>query len=281
MRPARVIFAYLAAIVIGGALLAPWLFWLVQWLAANVEVCAGLARHPFKRIFNRSLLIIALAGLWPFWRALGYRSVKEVGFTRDARWWIQLWIGGALGLGSLTVLVLVTGTELDWSAASWSLAGRLVLTAGAVAVIEETFFRGALQGALQKKMPPWGAVALASAMYSAVHFLKPTGFRIEAGDVGWASGLACLGQIFSQSFARPEVLIGFVTLALAGSILGLGYRRSGGLYFSIGLHAGWVWPNEWVRELGRISLLEDWRAWPVLLVMLWAVYRWRPPSSPI
>jgi membrane protease YdiL (CAAX protease family) len=33
---------------------------------------------------------------------------------------------------------------------------------------------------------------------------------------------------------------GFLSLTLAGMALGVAYHRTGNLYFSIGLHAGWI-----------------------------------------
>ena len=48
-----------------------------------------------------------------------------------------------------------------------------------VAVIEEILFRGALFGVLRKAMPWPGALAVSSAVYSAVHFIQNVD---QAGD---------------------------------------------------------------------------------------------------
>ena len=42
----------------------------------------------------------------------------------------------------------------------------------------------------------------------------------------------------------------FLNLALAGIALGLGYQRTGALYFSMGLHAGWIF---WLKSYGFLT----------------------------
>jgi len=52
---------------------------------------------------------------------------------------------------------------------------NFLLAGIAVAIVEETFFRGGVQGALQRATNLPVAIVLASAVYSIVHFLKPKG----------------------------------------------------------------------------------------------------------
>jgi membrane protease YdiL (CAAX protease family) len=42
----------------------------------------------------------------------------------------------------------------------------------------------------------------------------------------------------------------FFNLTLAGVLLGLAYHRTGNLYFSIGLHAGWIF---WLKTYGAFT----------------------------
>ena len=44
---------------------------------------------------------------------------------------------------------------------------------------------------------------------------------------------------------------GFLTLILAGAILGIAFLRTGTLYRSIGLHAGWIF---WLKFYGLIAI---------------------------
>ena len=68
MRPLRALVIYIGVVFVGGALLAPWLYWLAQAFAHSFP---KIAAEPFNRFVNRSLLFLALAGLWPLLRALG------------------------------------------------------------------------------------------------------------------------------------------------------------------------------------------------------------------
>jgi hypothetical protein len=47
-----------------------------------------------------------------------------------------------------------------------------------------------------------------------------------------------------------QVVPGFFNLTLAGALLALAYQRSGNLYCSIGLHAGWIF---WLRFYGFLT----------------------------
>ena len=52
-------------------------------------------------------------------------------------------------------------------------------------------------------------------------------------------------------FADFHALVpGFFSLTLAGILLGLAYQRTGNLYFSIGLHAGWIF---WLKTYGAFT----------------------------
>ena len=62
MRPLRALVIYIAVVFVGGALLAPWPYWLVQ---TGAQTSPKPANAPFHRYVNRSWLIPALAGLWP------------------------------------------------------------------------------------------------------------------------------------------------------------------------------------------------------------------------
>jgi hypothetical protein len=269
MKAIRAIALYLLVVIVLGALLAPWLF-----AAVHATGNDWLVRQPFKRVFSRALLIVALIGLWPLLRGVGYTSWGQVGYRRVPGWWRQLGWGFGLGLLSLAVAVALSIgvghrslAPLPGLMGTLSLLGKLLLTAGLVAVIEETFFRGGLQGALQRGMPWLVAVVVASAIYSVVHFLRSKDADIARDAVVWSSGFTYLGRVLTRSFAHPDFAVGFTSLFLAGGILGWAYAKTGTLYLSIGLHAGWVLANEFVRELRGGKIIEDWLTWPALLAL--------------
>src|SRR5258708_36886868 len=98
MRPIRALAVYILVVFVGGALLAPWLYWLAQSVAHTFP---HIAQSPFHRFVNRSLLILALAGLWPLLRSLGVTALRDVGLVRPAGHWKKVGAGFLLGLVSL------------------------------------------------------------------------------------------------------------------------------------------------------------------------------------
>jgi hypothetical protein len=116
-----------------------------------------------------------------------------------------------------------------------------------VATLEEILFRGGIFGGL-RRMFIWPLALMASSMvYALVHFLQRTEWT---GAVAWNSGLILLPRMLG-GFADFYALVpGFFSLTLAGILLGLAYQRTGNLYFSIGLHAGWIF---WLKAYGAFT----------------------------
>ncbi len=275
MRASKAIGLYAVVVIVVGVLFAPWLFWTVQWLAAHVGAVHRLANYSFRRVFNRSLMIVALAGLWPLLRSVGLRTWPEVGYVRTRRWWRHVLIGFGLGLGSfllaIAISIMLGHRSLATDKSLGEFAGavlRYTVVGLVVALIEETFFRGAIQGVFQRGMNVVLAVIVASAIYSVLHYVKPRGADIAPGQITWNSGFIYLGEIGQRSFAKRDDVIGFVTLFLAGCILGLAYAKTRALYLPIGLHAGWVLANESARWLDAGAIIEDMTTWPVLALLL-------------
>jgi membrane protease YdiL (CAAX protease family) len=291
MRPYRSLLIFISVVFIGGALLAPWLYWLVQSLAPD----STLAHSPFPHFVSRSFLWLALLGSWPLARSLGAKSGKELGLVRPAGEWGRLAAGFALGFGSLACLAIIVlaarGRALNHTLTASQLGAELTsaaLTALIVSVLEEILFRGAIFGALRRVADWRFALLLSSMIYAIGHFLETAGLN---GPVAWTSGLEMLPRML-RGFGNWEVVIpGFFNLTLAGLLLGLAYQRTGTLYFSIGLHAGWIF---WLKSFGLLTnpvsdarlwlfgtkkLIDGWLALTVLSVVLAILLR-LPPGKP-
>jgi membrane protease YdiL (CAAX protease family) len=107
-----------------------------------------------------------------------------------------------------------------------------------VPLIEETFFRGLILGILLKSGRRYLAMAITSALYSIVHFLKSP--EHTPTIVTWISGFNSIAHAFVQ-FADPLlVAAGFTTLFLIGWILADARLQTRSLWLPIGLHAGWI-----------------------------------------
>ncbi len=251
MRPLRALVIYIVVVFVGGALLAPWLYWLAQAFAHSLP---KIAAEPFNRFVDRSLLILALAGLWPLMRALRMTSWREVGLTGLHGQWKKLLGGLLLGFFSLAVvagMAMACGNRVFNRAATAhevvATVFSAIVTAAVVAVREEILFRGGVFGGLRKFFYWPLALVISSMIYALVHFLRRADF---SGAVNWHSGLVLLPRMLG-GFADFNALVpGFFNLTLAGGLLGYAYQRTGNLYFSIGLHAGWIF---WLKTYGAFT----------------------------
>src|SRR5262245_62724669 len=77
--------AYFVAIVLGGALLAPILFWSAQMLAAH-GVFPFLAKYDFDTFFHRAILIAAVLFLWPLLHVSKVRGLADLGLASNPHW---------------------------------------------------------------------------------------------------------------------------------------------------------------------------------------------------
>jgi membrane protease YdiL (CAAX protease family) len=265
MRPLRSIFLFSALVFLGGALLAPWVFFIAQWAAAHLPGCAGWREVPFHRFVHRCFILAAILGLPWFLRGLGYGDSQELRQALQRPCWKPL--AGGIAIGFLS-LAFVLACQLMVGARGWSgglagggmvrhLAGAAA-TALAVAAIEEVLFRWALYGTLRKVYAKGFSMVLSAAIYAIVHFFS----RPESPlPITWLSGLALLPRML-RGFGDWQALVpGFFNLLIIGCILALAFERTGRLWFSIGLHGGWIF---WLKMGGlwtaaRVSTAS--RAW--------------------
>lgn len=255
MRAAGLLLCYVGGVLAGGALLAPGLFHLAQWAAAEVPALQPLAGQPFHRYVNRCLLVTAVLGLWPLLRALNLFGRRALGLNSPLAARRELGWGLVLGFGSLLVVAvaLTTAGARAWNAGLGAVtAVKLLLSAtvsaSAVALLEEVLFRGVVFGALRRVWPMWAALLASAALYATLHFLARVAHE---GPVGWDAGLALLPRMM-RGIAAPENLLPALTLLLGGLALGLACQRTGNLWFAIGLHAGWVF---WLKVFKSITVV--------------------------
>jgi CAAX protease family protein len=288
MRPLRSLLFFVLFVFVGGALLAPQLYFLLQKLAP----ASHLATSPFHRYVNRSLLILALVGMWPLLRSLGAKSWKEVGLTSPKGNLGKWGMGFLLGFGSLACVALIVllahGRALNHEMTPATLASKMAsaaATAVTVSVVEEILFRGAIFGALRRIWNWRWALIVSSMIYAIVHFMESAKM---SGPVTWHSGLELLPRML-RGFGNLEAVIpGFFNLTLAGILLGLAYQRTGNLYFSIGLHAGWIFWLKAYNSLtspveganiwfwGTMKMIDGWLAMLVLMVTVFVLQRMLP-----
>ena len=154
----------------------------------------------------------------------------------------------------------------DWFASQWPQLltervpfekifnrGFMSLSAGIFAgFLEEVFFRGILFAGLRKHGGPLRAYVLANLFYSVIHFVKPgEDYFIDRLDL--LAGFRHLGTTF-EPFLDPLSLVpGIIGLFLLGAVMSYALARTGNLYLSIGLHAGWIFSLKMVRVFGNFT----------------------------
>jgi membrane protease YdiL (CAAX protease family) len=289
MRPLRALLIYIIAVFIGGALLAPPLYFFVQSVAHPYPESFShgfgekIANAAFHRYVNRCILIITLAGLWPLVKNLGFSSMAEVGLVKPRGQMKKVAAGFLVGLISLAIIAGLAfachARQMNPRLSNGKVAERLLEAAGTAvvtALLEELLFRGAFFGALRKAVPWVLALVLSSAFYAFMHYFDST--KGITGPITWLSGLQLLPLMFGNLGNLHAAVPGVFNLTLAGMLLAWAYQRTGNLYFSIGLHMGWIFwvkayaivtampptADIWLWGSGRMAIVNGWVALPIL-----------------
>ena len=255
MKDAARLAAYFIAIVLGGALLAPILFWSAQALAAH-GVFPFLAKYDFDTFFHRAILIAAVFLLWPLLRVSNVRSLADLSLAPNQHWARDVGSGVLLSVipllfcGALLIALHVYSFRHVFV---WPRLGKIVLATISVPFIEETFFRGIVLGLLLRTGRKLLSVVAVSALFAAVHFLK--GSEREPAIVTWTSGFQSIGDAFA-GFGDPMMVVSaFATLFLIGCILADARVLTRSLWLPIGLHAGWIFASGTFSWLARRQMV--------------------------
>jgi CAAX protease family protein len=246
-------------------------------------------RFPFPRIFDRTVMVTLLAALLMWSRLLGFGALMRTGFAAPRANLARSALGIAIALAAIAALFAIALAQGPGSAVNpGALAGalcvrsiRFVVPAIVIGIIEEGFFRAFLLGGMRRDLGPRGALAASSAFYAAAHLVRSpkhyylTGFHPGAGLGNLAASAAQLGH----PIAAAPTLIG---LFLLGMVLGEAFILTGTVWFSVGLHAGFVlgaktWPliakggapvSRWIAGAGPVPLIAAPAAWVIALALL-------------
>ena len=242
-----------------------------------------LDNPKFHRVSSRIGMLLLVVGFVIVARWLKVGDRKSMGFDLPAPRFIAD-VGKALFFGVLLMMpALITMIALDMrhlvgaplDVEHWvRLALSGIITGLTVAIIEETFLRGAMQTAITRESGARLAILLTSLVYAATHFIGR--YRVAAADVNAGSGVDMLTHalgIFVQPFA---ILDAFLCLTAVGVLLGMVRARTGNIAAPIGLHAGWVAVIYVVRETSERRpdgafawLLSDYDGFIGWMVLAW------------
>ncbi|MCP5338814.1 MAG: CPBP family intramembrane glutamic endopeptidase [Steroidobacteraceae bacterium] len=257
----------------------------------------------FHRVASRVWMLLVLIGIVLLARRLAVADRGSLGYGAPRRIFLrETGIGLALGVATmLPIVLLMFAAGLRASRADVALDTATLLRLAAaglgtgltVALIEETFLRGAMHSAVQRESGPVVAILLIAPLYAATHFLAS--YRIPPGQLGPGSGFDLLAGSLA-AFGQPlSIIDAFLCLTAVGVLLGLVRALTGNIAACIGLHAGWVWVISVVREASRPVadhpagwLLSDFDGVVGWLVLAWCgvigavlvrFYRYRDAST--
>jgi membrane protease YdiL (CAAX protease family) len=244
---------FLALVFIFSAVASPLVFWAIDSFFPD--------QFPFKRVFNRVLMLSALVALWPLMRFWRVNRWERVGIERWGAFGraFGIWFGmGVLSLTILTVLRVSLGVnEWDIDLTLWDAVGYL-LAGLAVGFLEELLFRGGLCRSFNHLGRGGRAVVVTvgSLFFATAHFLKA---RPLQEDVGIMTGWQTWMDMFTRFNQGTLILEQWLSLFLIGILLCVLVLRQGYLWGAIGLHAGWVFSMKVSKDLTR--LLEEDSIW--------------------
>lgn len=207
---------------------------------------------------HRSLLLILAAGLsdialllesWLFLAAGDGREFQSLGLSFRPGWFNEFSAGlgtGAALMGAVTV-IMVLAQAVKYTGMANDSSGRITPLAAAglflllAAALEEIGFRGYAFQRLVDATGALGAVLISSFLFGLGHFGNPS-----------------------------ATLLSTANTALAGAVMALGYLRTRGLWFPIGLHFAWNFvlgplASFPVSGIGLISLFKMQIAGPIWL----------------
>ena len=242
-----------------------------------------LDNPKFHRISSRVGMALLAIGFVYVVRHLRMADRQSLGFGLPAAQFVaQVFKALAFGIllmmpALLTMLVLdmrqLVGEPL--SAIEWIKLGLgAVITGLTVALIEETFLRGAMQFAITRESGARLAVVLTSLVYAATHFIGR--YRVKAADVDAGSGIDMLAYALAD-FSQPMHFIdAFACLFAVGILLGMARVYTGNIAACIGLHAGWVAVIYVVKETSKreVGSPLSWMLSDVNGFLGWMVFAW-------
>ncbi len=255
---------------------------------AAVGLSAAGWRFPFPRIFDRTVMATLLITMIWAARDLNLASLLSRGFNHPATPSIIRAIRGLVAaicaiaiLFALALAAGANGSEIGDRGAAAALVPKYFLSAIVIAIIEDGFFRAFLLGGMKGDFGNRGALILSAAIYAVAHLIRsPARFYVTGYEP--TAGLITLAHSIDQ-FTDPAIAIPtLIGLFLLGIVLGEAYILTGSVYFSIGLHSGFVlgaklWPKMildratipwWIAGGGAIPLIGGAAAWAIAIAVL-------------
>ena len=213
--------------------------------------------YPFDRVLTRSVLLVLLILLIPLWKMVSKETSGLIFGDFSFRQFSQSFLIGLFILAIPVVVLLLLEVRLvvlDLEISFLSILGILlvgIVLACLIGLFEEILFRGFLYGSLKKRVGGLTAALVSSALYSSVHFLKPTG-ELEL-PINWLAGFIYLEQSMGNMTLLHQDWDARLSLMILGCFFCL-VRERFNLFCCIGLHAAFVVGIAISRQLTTVNL---------------------------
>ena len=249
------IFFYLFFSILIGALVAPLAYWVIALFPVHdgffSQLIHSIQQMPFHRYVSRSIQVTALILLWPLITSLKIQRLSDLYLYRNLYAPLDVIIGISVAIIPFSLLQLVFLFK-GWSVFSQAdfsflLIPKILASAAIVAVFEEFFFRGVLLGLCRHVLKKEASIIFTALLFSGVHFLNLPHSNNET--VHFWSGLALLLQAGSCLPTSPLLLGAFIMLFVSGIILAWVTVRTQSLFLAMGLHAAWIFTQQFFNSL--------------------------------
>lgn len=211
-----------------------------RWLVLAVWKYPFAQMSPAKLLVGECVAALTVTSAALVMSRLEKRPPGVYGLPAGDAFGKHFWQGALWGLGEISVLILLIAALRGYSSGQIALDGLAAVRWGVfwailfvvVGFFEEFAFRGYTQYTLSSGIGFWPAAALLSALFGAVHLGNP-----------------------------GEEWVGALSAGTIGVFFCLTLRRTGSLWFAVGMHASFNWgqtflfsvPNSGMVAQGNLS----------------------------
>ena len=253
---------------------------------AAVAVASAGWRYPFPRIFDRTVMATLLVAMLLAARHLNFVALLRAGFAHPARESATRALRGLIVASCALAILFAMALQASGSGLSnfGTVESRLpgyLLSAIAIAIIEEGFFRAFLLGGMREDFGDRVALLASAAIYSVAHLVRSPA-HIYVTSYEPAAGIMNLAHSVDQLSHPATAIPTLIGLFLLGLVLGKAFLVTKSVYFSMGLHSGFVlgaklWPKLglarhalpwWIAGPGPIPLISAPAAWALAIIIL-------------